>query len=103
MTSNETRAERGQTAITLYVQAGNGDQDCDRDSAIDLIADILHTIGSDGMTDARSITQSALMHFEAEIDEANNDDGQTDDHRCDQCVAAMINGVYCHETGCPNS
>ena len=22
---------------------------------------------------------------------------------CDQCNAAMINGVYCHETGCPNS
>lgn len=23
--------------------------------------------------------------------------------RCDQCVAAMINGVFCHETGCPNA
>lgn len=23
--------------------------------------------------------------------------------RCDQCEAAMINGVFCHETGCPNS
>ena len=22
---------------------------------------------------------------------------------CDQCEAAMINGVFCHETGCPNS
>ena len=22
--------------------------------------------------------------------------------RCDQCEAAMINGVYCHERGCPN-
>ncbi len=22
---------------------------------------------------------------------------------CDQCNAAMINNVYCHETGCPNS
>jgi hypothetical protein len=22
--------------------------------------------------------------------------------RCDQCVALMINGVFCHETGCPN-
>ena len=21
---------------------------------------------------------------------------------CDQCNAAMINGVFCHETGCPN-
>lgn len=23
--------------------------------------------------------------------------------RCDQCSALMINGVFCHETGCPNS
>ena len=24
------------------------------------------------------------------------------DNSCDQCVALMINGVFCHETGCPN-
>lgn len=23
--------------------------------------------------------------------------------KCDQCEAAMINGVFCHETGCANS
>lgn len=23
--------------------------------------------------------------------------------RCDQCEAVMINGLFCHETGCPNS
>jgi hypothetical protein len=23
--------------------------------------------------------------------------------RCDQCVALMINGIYCHEIGCPNA
>lgn len=22
--------------------------------------------------------------------------------RCNQCEALMINGVFCHETGCPN-
>lgn len=22
--------------------------------------------------------------------------------KCDQCVALTINGVYCHEHGCPN-
>ena len=22
---------------------------------------------------------------------------------CNQCEALMINGVFCHETGCPNS
>jgi hypothetical protein len=23
--------------------------------------------------------------------------------RCDQCEASMINGHFCHETGCPNA
>lgn len=23
--------------------------------------------------------------------------------RCDKCIALMINGVYCHEQGCPNA
>ena len=22
---------------------------------------------------------------------------------CDQCSAAMINGIFCHEQGCPNT
>lgn len=22
--------------------------------------------------------------------------------KCDQCAALMINGIFCHETGCPN-
>ena len=22
--------------------------------------------------------------------------------KCDQCEALMINGIFCHETGCPN-
>lgn len=22
---------------------------------------------------------------------------------CDQCIAVMINGVFCHEHGCPNA
>ena len=27
---------------------------------------------------------------------------KTDDNSCDECLASMINGVYCHEVGCPN-
>jgi len=23
--------------------------------------------------------------------------------KCDQCAAVVINGIPCHETGCPNS
>jgi hypothetical protein len=25
-----------------------------------------------------------------------------DSNSCNQCEALMINGIYCHETGCPN-
>jgi hypothetical protein len=28
---------------------------------------------------------------------------QEETFRCNQCAALMINGVFCHETGCPNS
>lgn len=38
-----------------------------------------------------------------ELAPQNHDDDSPNDHRCDQCVAAMINNVYCHETGCPNA
>lgn len=32
-----------------------------------------------------------------------DDNEQTIAVRCSQCVAAVIQGVACHETGCPNS
>ena len=28
--------------------------------------------------------------------------GYPQDHQCDQCCAVIINGVFCHEHGCPN-
>jgi hypothetical protein len=36
--------------------------------------------------------------------EDENEDGEEEGERfrCDQCEALMINGVFCHETGCPN-
>lgn len=33
----------------------------------------------------------------------NADDEGTETDRCDSCEAVMINGLYCHETGCPNT
>jgi hypothetical protein len=37
-------------------------------------------------------------------DEEDEDDGDGDQRvRCSQCEALMINGILCHETGCPNS
>jgi len=35
--------------------------------------------------------------------DVRGNDRDYEDHSCDQCVALMINGVYCHETGCPNA
>ena len=35
-------------------------------------------------------------------DEQGEDDSEPFT-RCDQCNDAMINGVYCHEIGCPNA
>lgn len=34
--------------------------------------------------------------------EEENDDTGPARIRCDQCNPAMINGIFCHETGCPN-
>jgi hypothetical protein len=28
---------------------------------------------------------------------------RTGNYRCNQCEASMINGVFCHESGCPNT
>jgi len=39
--------------------------------------------------------------FEVCADEIYSD--SDDDMSCDQCYAVMINGLYCHETGCPNT
>lgn len=39
----------------------------------------------------------------AEAQENAGDDEGTETDRCDSCAALMINGVYCHETGCPNT
>jgi len=40
--------------------------------------------------------------------EAPEDDDDTEPralapYGCEQCVAVMVNGIFCHETGCPNS
>jgi hypothetical protein len=33
----------------------------------------------------------------------NEDDEEDEDFSCNQCNAMMINGIYCHETGCLNA
>lgn len=39
----------------------------------------------------------------SESPEDEDTDEDEEPVRCDQCEALMINGTFCHETGCPNS
>jgi hypothetical protein len=32
----------------------------------------------------------------------NNEQSNRLPVECDQCISAMINGVFCHESACPN-
>ena len=43
---------------------------------------------------ARVMAQYGIVEEDEEEEE--------EDDSCDQCEALMINGTYCHETGCPN-
>lgn len=38
-----------------------------------------------------------------EVEAKNALEAEEQDVSCDQCQALMVNGVYCHETGCPNT
>jgi hypothetical protein len=40
---------------------------------------------------------------EALADAQENADDESDDASCDSCAACMVNGTYCHETGCRNA
>jgi hypothetical protein len=46
-------------------------------------------------------TKKQAKRFIRAIEQAIDDSPKF--NRCDQCEALVINGVYCHETGCPNS
>ena len=75
--------------------------------------------GADIPEDNEGICYSSSFYFKSEHDTLDSaekehgyyhggivyleDETETEDNRCDQCEASMINGVYCHETGCPNT
>jgi hypothetical protein len=46
-------------------------------------------------------TRNQAQRFVRELEQAIEDSPKH--NRCDQCEALVINGVYCHETGCPNA
>ena len=46
---------------------------------------------------------AAIADDEANYPADDDDESDDDDARCPQCESLMIQGVYCHETGCPNA
>ena len=71
------------------------------------IVDSIHTDTRDGwLITAVDInwedTSLYCDHCGDAIESAYGEPEEPVDYSCDQCQALMINGVYCHETGCPN-
>jgi hypothetical protein len=56
------------------------------------------------LTDEETARDEALFEAEnelqAEMDEIKSNLIENEG-RCSQCKALVINGIYCHETGCP--
>jgi hypothetical protein len=50
-------------------------------------------------------TEEQAQEYLNEEDDSDEEDEEElpDTIQCDSCQAAMINGVFCHETGCPNA
>ena len=82
--SNETRAERAENALRVYVEAKGEVFENDRSEIADLIADLLHLLARDHTPKEivlpwqKEVIQSTLdlaqMHFEAEHCEDDGDD-----------------------------
>lgn len=50
-----------------------------------------------------SSAEAGADYVSIEYDPEVEHDGNGGDYSCNQCQAAVINGLYCHETGCPNA
>jgi hypothetical protein len=84
-----------------------------QDDAVCAACDMFDDCSEDECRDMSAALQDCGIHYFNDPRDAGADyvsveysdeavpDGT--DMRCDQCCAAMINGVYCHETGCPNT
>jgi hypothetical protein len=53
--------------------------------------------------DHEAAQQDALDILNQAIEDLFEGDEDSIAIRCNQCVALMIQGVFCHETGCPNT
>jgi hypothetical protein len=83
-----------------------------KEDAIDATTDMFDDLSEDELNDMYDALTETGIHYFTDPSEAGADyvsveygpEAEPDviDLTCDQCCAAMINGVYCHETGCPN-
>jgi hypothetical protein len=80
------------------------DYEDDYEATTELKAQLEDTMPDLGATMWSDLLRSALdsVNFR-EIVENVREDLENEDNSCDQCNATMINGTFCHVTGCPNS
>lgn len=63
--------------------------------------------GQQQVDESRNDNDDGVDNFHSNHDEPEDDDDArfviACNQTCNQCVAVMVNNVYCHEHGCPNS
>ena len=59
--------------------------------------------GSDGQAWAHAASLTPCDYHATDEEKAGDGMQDEPDMSCDSCAAVMVNGHYCHETGCPNA
>jgi hypothetical protein len=76
--TNEDRAGIAESVLHEYVRAKESGMDLEdygiEEAIVDLISDLLHLAHAEGMKPEK-LVQSATMHFEAELDGDEEDEG----------------------------
>jgi len=73
------------------------------DELTDEAVDFLYTLCSDDVTFGWHDGDFMLSPNICDCDNRYCRENHAEVERCDQCDDTMIQNVYCHETGCPNS
>ena len=94
--AHEDKAAAILAAVDLF--ADTLDDRSNNNMVMDLRTDGIHYFAHPRDAGADYVSVEYLDDVEPE-----DYDDDTPDNSCNQCVAAMINGHYCHETGCPNT
>jgi hypothetical protein len=79
---NQSRAEHGALALRAYMAISGMDEE-PATAVVDLIADLLHLVRRDDLwgkdePSADEWLKTSIMHFEAEVDEGDEEEDNTD-------------------------